>query len=191
MTLTETMTASGLLSLIILGLVFTQMTCMRLDQLTSSKLGASDSSRHSFDMLTTDIRGAKVWRIGNGSDTKFTALSNATQQIGNALQLSFTSDTNSYVRYFFDTNACRLLRKVSGDPTCKIVAQSLTNVTGQSMTFRAENYLGTPQLDLQYKYVIVATMEFCQFQYPFTKVGPGSFYDYYRLQLKVSSHNFN
>jgi hypothetical protein len=191
MTLPETLTASSVFSLVIVGLLFTQMACMRLDQLTQSKLGASESSRRDFDILTADIRSAKIWRIGNGSSTTFTAISNATTQVGNALQLSSTSDTNIYVRYFFDTNTCRLARKTSVDTNAKVIAQSLTNTTGQSMTFRAENYLGNSVSDIQYKYVIVTTLEFCQFQYPLTKVGPGNQYDYYRLQLKASSHNFN
>ena len=31
-------------------------------------------------------------------------------------------------------------------------------------------------------------MEFCQYQYPLTKVGSNCLYDYYRMQFKVSSH---
>jgi len=49
----------------------------------------------------------------------------------------------------------------------------------------AKNYLGTGALnDYQYKYVIDTLMEFYQFQFPKTYVGPGYYYDYYRIDLK-------
>ena len=35
---------------------------------------------------------------------------------------------------------------------------------------------------------LAASMEFCQYQYPLTKVGPGYFYDSYKSEFKLSSH---
>lgn len=191
MTLTETMIASAVFSLVVIGLVYTVIFCMRFDELASSKMGASESARRDFDQLTQDIRSAKVWQIGNLSGSTFKAISNTVQQVGNAIQLSKTSDTNTWIRYYFDTNALQLCRVDSTSGTTKVIAQSLTNASGQSMTFHAEDYLGGNTYDLQYKYVIVTTLEFAQYQYPLTKVGPGYYYDYYRMQFKVCSHNFN
>jgi hypothetical protein len=83
----------------------------------------------------------------------------------------------------------------NGVATIKIVAQSLTNsgtfgngTTNTSMTFEAQKFDGSPAQDLQYKYLIVTTMEFCQYQYPLTRVGPGYYYNYYRIQIKAASH---
>jgi len=45
--------------------------------------------------------------------------------------------------------------------------------------------------DYQYKYVIDALMEFYQYQFPKTYVGPGYYYDYYRIDLKAASHSPN
>ena len=39
--------------------------------------------------------------------------------------------------------------------------------------------------------MIAATMEFSQYQYPLTKVGPGYYYNYYRIQIKAASHSPN
>jgi Tfp pilus assembly protein PilW len=191
MTLTEALLASAVFSLVVIGLVYTQLFCMKFDELASSKMGASESARRDFNLLTQDIRSAKIWRIGNLSGSTFNAISNTLQQVGNAIQLSYTSDTNSWVRYYFDTSACQLCRVTSDALTPKVIAQNLTNASGQGMTFHAETYQGSNTFDLQYKYVIVANLEFAQYQYPLTKVGPGYYYDYYRMQFKVSSHNFN
>jgi Tfp pilus assembly protein PilW len=194
-TLAEMMIAVFIFVFMVLGVIYVWMFGMRYDQLALSKLGASDKSRMSFDLLTGDIRAAKWWKVGTGNDTSFTACGNATNQIGNAIKLSSSADTNStaFIIYYFDTNACQLCRLSNGLPTIKIIAQSLTNsgtlgngTTNTSMTFHAEKYDGTLAQDWQYKYAIVTTMEFCQYQYPLTKVGPGYYYNYYRIQLKAA-----
>jgi len=196
-TLAEMMISVFIFVFMVLGVIYVWMFGMRYDQLALSKLGASDKSRMSFDLLTGDIRAAKWWKVGTGNDTSFTACGNATNQIGNAIKLSSSADTNStaFIIYYFDTNACQLCRLSNGLPTIKIIAQSLTNsgtlgngTTNTSMTFHAEKYDGTLAQDWQYKYAIVTTMEFCQYQYPLTKVGPGYYYNYYRIQLKAASH---
>jgi hypothetical protein len=56
------------------------------------------------------------------------------------------------------------------------------------MYFRAEDYLGKVKTDLSYKYVIRVVMEFCQYQYPLTRVGPGYYYDYYKMEFKITPH---
>ncbi|HYG35468.1 MAG TPA: hypothetical protein VEC99_11820 [Clostridia bacterium] len=183
-TLTEALVATAVFSLAILGLVYIQLIGLKYDQMVASKLGASETSRRGFDLLTMDIRTAKIWSVGNGNHSTYTPCGNDTNQLGNAIQLHQTTDTNSYIRYFFDTAQRRLCRAVSGKPHFTIIAENLTNV----MDFRAEKYDGTLAQDLQYKYVIVTTMEFAQYHYPLTQVGPNHHYNYYRMQFKTASH---
>jgi prepilin-type N-terminal cleavage/methylation domain-containing protein len=191
LTLPEMMITVAVFSLLVIGLVYTSMFCLRLDELANSKVGASDSARRGFDLLSGDIRSAKMWFIGSGSQSNFTACGNATNQLGNALKIHYTGDTNAYVIYFFDTNACSLSRYTNGMATSKMIVNGLTNVSGNSMSFQAQKYDGTILSDLQFKYLIVSTLEFCQYQYPLTRVGPNYFYNYYKMQLKIASHNFN
>lgn len=189
-TVAEMMVAVFIFVFMALGIVYAMLFGMRYDELVNSKVGASDKSRMSFDLLTSDIRSAKWWKIGNGNDTSFTACTNAMNQVGNAVKLSASGDTNSsaYVIYYFDTNHCQLCRLTNGVATIQILAQNLTNSSGSSMQFSAQQFNGTLAQDWQYKYMIAATMEFCQYQYPLTKVGPGYYYDYYRIQIKAASH---
>ena len=56
------------------------------------------------------------------------------------------------------------------------------------MYFQAQNYQGSNQTTLTHKGVIDVVMQFCQFQYPLTKVGPGYYYDYYKTELRVTPH---
>jgi hypothetical protein len=205
-TVAEMMVSVFIFTFMILGIIYTWMFGMRFDQLVCSKLGASDKSRMSFDLLTGDIRSAKWWKVGNctllsadpvTNAATFAYCTNAMNQVGNAIRLSLNGDTNSpaYVVYYFDTNACQLCRWSNGLAQVQIVAQNLTNsgvlgngTTNTSMTFQAQKYDGTLAQDWQYKYMLVTTMEFCQYQYPLTRVGPGNYYNYYRIQLKAASH---
>ena len=205
---TEMMVAVFIFVFLVLGIIYVWMFAMRYDELVCSKLGASEKSRMSFDTLTGDIRASKWWRIGNGTNAaSFVPCGNATSQLGNALKLSADANTNSsaYIIYYFNTNnspinGCTLCRSSNGVATVQIMVQSLTNTgyTPMSMAFHAEQRPSTNLVtaitdddilhDLQFKYVIVTTMEFCQYQYPLTKVGPGYYYNYYCIQLKAASH---
>jgi prepilin-type N-terminal cleavage/methylation domain-containing protein len=184
LTLTEMIVASAVFSLTVVGFVYCQMFGMRQDQLVNSKIGSAELGRLSFNDLANDIRAAKIWQIGNGNLYSFTNIPLGTAQKGNALKLSLTTDTNKYYLYYFDTNACKLYRGHSGSTFGQCVAQNLTN----TMYFRAENYHGDAQTDLTHKGVINVAMQFCQYQYPITKVGPGCYYDYYRMELRLTPH---
>jgi len=182
-TLVELMVTVAVFSLVVIGMVYAHLFALQEDELVNSKLGASDESRLAFNEMTAEIRSSKSWRVGTGSEDGFVPVPNGNDQVGNALQLHLTTDTNDYILYYFDTNAGELCRAVSGVDGSRVVAQYLTN----QMTFRAEDYLGNLKTDLSYKYVIHLVMEH-QYQYPLTKVGPGYYYNYYKLEFKVTPH---
>jgi prepilin-type N-terminal cleavage/methylation domain-containing protein len=204
-TLPEMMVAVSIFVFMTLGIIYTMLFGMRWDELVCSKLGASDKSRLSFDLLTGEIRAAKSWsigNIGNNDKTSFTPCGNATAQLGNALSLTNSAGTTSWVRYWFDTNNCWLCRGTNNGvaTSYQIITQNLTNtgLTGLSMAFHAEKRFNANLVtsittndilqDLEYKYVVATTMEFCQYQYPLTRVGPGYYYNYYCIQIKAASH---
>ncbi len=184
LTLVEMMVAMSLFSMVTLGLVYTHLFALRQDELANSKLGASDSSRRGFNMLSDDVRSAKVWQVGNGGQNSFTPIANGLAQQGTALKVNLTTDTNKYVLYYFDTAAGELHRRKSGVTGSKLIAQSLTN----TMYFRAENHRGDTQTNWTHKGVINVAMQFHQYQFPLTRVGPGYYYDYYKMEFRLTSH---
>jgi hypothetical protein len=179
---------------VITALIYAHMFGLRQDQLVESKLGASDQSRKSFDLLARDIRSSKLWYVGNGNAAGFVAISSNAPQRGNAINLNLTVNTNIFVRYFFDTNTpgnfklCRMHSPNSS--TITIVASNLIG----NLTFTAERYDGSifatnvVETDLTHKGVIHTTLEFCQYQYPKTLIGSNYLYDRYKLELKYSAH---
>ena len=185
MSLAETMIATMVFSLAICGLIYAQIFAMRMDGLTNSKLGASDEARRGFMQMTDEIRAARMWIMGNGSSSSFTRINNGTLQRGTALQIYPTTEPTVYTRYYFDTANKRLCRSTNGSTSYEIIADHLT---GTNLYFQAENYAGEVKSDLSYKYVIAVKMEFAQFQYPMTKVGGGNYYDYYKMEFRVTPH---
>jgi Tfp pilus assembly protein PilW len=192
-TIAEMMVAMGLFSLVVIATVYAFMFGMRYDELVGSKLGASDNSRKSFDQLVRDIRTAKSYLIGVGSASSFASVStnNAIQQ-GNALQLCLNDDlrysTNpAYIVYYFDTsdaNNYKLCRRHSGVTGSTVISSNLIN----TLNFTAENYQGITQSNLTYKNVIHTTLQFCQYQYPLTKVGAGYLYNFYKIEFRATPH---
>jgi prepilin-type N-terminal cleavage/methylation domain-containing protein len=198
-TLVEIMVAMSIFSLVSIGMLYTHLFCLRQDSLINSKLGASDQSRRGFDLLTRDIRSAKVWEIGNvnSSGGGFTGVDLGTSQKGNAVWLSYTAtnDHNVGMIYYFNTSSMatdggKLYRYNLNTGVQTLIAQDLTNTMRftNSMCFQAQNYRGEPQTDRTHKGVVNVLLEFAQYQYPLTKVGPGYFYDYYKMEFKLTSH---
>jgi hypothetical protein len=189
LTLVETMIAMTVFSLAMIGAIYSHLYGLKQDELVQSKLGASDESRHGWSLLCGDIRQAKGWVVGNGSGNSFTPIPNNTLMKGNAIRLypttttNFVINTNIYVVYYFNTNTSRLLRRTD-NVNSSVIASDLTN----NMYFQAEDYRGTPLSVQTYRATIHTFMEFAQYQYPLTKVGSGSFYDYYKMEFRVTSH---
>jgi hypothetical protein len=133
-----------------------------------------------------------VWEVGtvNASGGGFT-LCPINNQKGNALWLSYTATTNysTGLIYYFNTNNMatdggKLYRYNLTTTKQALIAQDLTN----HMYFQVQDYRGNAQTNRTHKSVVQVWMEFAQYQYPLTKVGPGYFYDYYKMEFKITSH---
>jgi prepilin-type N-terminal cleavage/methylation domain-containing protein len=183
-TLSEMMVALGLFIMAVTGLVYSQLFGLRQDELVNSKSGACELARLSFNDMMRDIRGSKIWQIGNGNLTNFSSIPMNSAQQGASIKLSLTIDTNQYIVYFFDTNQCALYRQHTGDAHPKVLAKYLTN----TMYFQAQTYSGAVQTTLSHKGVIDVLMQFCQYQYPITRIGPNYYYNYYKMELRATPH---
>jgi Tfp pilus assembly protein PilW len=187
LTLVETMVTMSIFSMVVLALVYTHIFGLRQDQLVESKLGASDQSRKSIGMIARDIRCAKITAIGNYAGGAFTPIANGTPQQGNAVQINLTAAATVNIIYYFDTTTAdnwKLCRFRTGDATPSVIASNLQN----SCTFAAENQRGDTQTDVLNRRVIHYTLDFRQYQYPQTTVGPSCLYDRYTMDMRVTPH---
>jgi Tfp pilus assembly protein PilW len=155
---------------------------IRMTQFVNPKLGSSDEARRAVSLLTDEIRAARNVKIGSGSLSSFAEVAAFSPQEGSALQLYPTVDTNYFVRYFWDSADKKLKRTTNGTSTTLVIANSVSN----NIVFRAEDHKGVLMSNNFNNRVIAMELNFYQIQYPITSVGPGHYYDFYRLRAKFT-----
>ena len=144
---------------------------------------ASDDARETISKLINDVRSANIIRIGNGSLNTFTQVGINSSQVGSAIQIYPSTDTNSFVRYYWDGSINQLKRTDSTAPGAfSVMAQNVTN----QFVFTAEDFMGNVLTNNLNNRVIGLTLQFNQIQYPVMVVGPGNLYDFYQLRTKIT-----
>lgn len=181
-TLPEMMVTMSIFGLTLMAMLSSHLFGLRQDQLVRSKLGASDEARASLNRLVQEIQSAKVIFVGEGSAEDFRAIADGTAQVGNALHIQSGTNASAFVRYFFDRERRELLRVENGIEGSRVMAAHLS----ADSFFRSENHLGMVRSNYVHNPVIACHLEFEQFQYPLTRVGPGYYYDSYQMNFRVT-----
>ena len=181
-TIAELMVTMTIVLLVMAGLLSAHFFGLRLFELTKAKLGASDEARAAISTLIQEIRSAKLLRIGDGSLATFTEVGVDSLQKGSAIQVYPTSNTNNYVRYFWDASDKKLKRTTNGATYVSVVANSISN----QLVFTSEDYTGMILTNNENNRVIGLTLQFYQLQYPAVSIGPGNYYDFYQLSTKIT-----
>ena len=145
-------------------------------------MGASGEARAAISKLISEVRSAKLLRIGDGSLTNFQEVPVDTLQSGSAIQIYPTTETNNFVRYYWDSVQRKLKRTTNGATFVSVVANSISN----QLVFTAEDYRGTVLTNNENNRVIGLTLQFYQLEYPTVSIGPGSLYDFYQLRTKIT-----
>src|SRR5438046_7032582 len=101
-TLVEVMVAMSIMLMALVGVLAVQFFGMKLFELTKSKLGASDEARKAIDLLCTEIRSAKIIKIGNGGlgPTNFAECADTTPQQRRPIQLYPHTNAKPFDRYY-------------------------------------------------------------------------------------------
>lgn len=181
-TIVELMVSMSILTMVLAGVLTAHIFGMRLFQITQAKLGANQEARGALNKLMQEIRTGKLVKIGAGSLSTFTEVGVNSSQVGSAVQIYPTTDTNSFIRYFWDSTDKRLKRTTNGATSVSIVANSITNQT----IFSAEDFQGNVLTNNQNNRVIGMMLQFYQIQYPIVLIGPGQYYEYYQMATKIT-----
>ncbi len=215
-TLPELMVTMGVFTLVVMGLVSLNMFGLRQDELMNSKLGASDQARVNFNLFLDEIRSGKNVEIGFGTPTNFIPITNGPQMGDTLHIIPSTNPGCSIYYYYrtnCPTNGAWLVRvaylvsNVAGvnltNISTSVVAQYVTNMPNRYLTnlystnalcFQALTLTGTnwtlltndPTVADNHNYIVSTLLQFYQFQYPLTKVGSNTLYDYYQIQLQAT-----
>jgi hypothetical protein len=181
-TFAEIMTAMGLFSLVVIGVVYSQLFGMRMFNVTSTRLSASASARKVLDQVRDDVRSGKILTVGSGDSAHFTNIAFNGLRQGNALQINPTTDTNVYIRYFLDTASQTSTRSTSGTGAVQVLASHLTN----QIAFVAEDCAGHTLTNSQNNRVIKMMLDFYQWEFPVARAGAGAFYESYHVQTRLT-----
>jgi Tfp pilus assembly protein PilW len=203
-TLIELMMVMVLMIFVLTAIILANLLGLKENQYMASKAGASNTSRMAINQMMSDIRTAKGFTIGT-IGTNFTTGTNFAAYVpntttssnqGTALALfpilvstNESINYSDYILYVFDLSQTNnsngiLWRYTSTNQTATIVASNLIN----SLYFITENYAGATNWSITYKNVIHTTLQFCEFQYPLTKVGSNYLFNYYRLDCRATPH---
>jgi len=176
------MTATGLFSLVVIGVVYSQLFGMRMFNVTSTRVSASDNARKVLNGVRDDVRSGKILYVGNGGSAGFTNIALNGLRQGNALQIYPTTATNVFIRYYLDPASQSLKRTASGTGQVQVLAPYLTN----QIAFIAEDFAGHTLTNDQNNRVIRMVLDFHQWEFPVAQVGVGAFYESYRLQTRIT-----
>ncbi len=182
-TLTELLVTMAIFGMVVVGLLSLHIFGMKLNAMVDVKLQATEDSRRALGRLVSDIHSAGIVRVGTGDASKFTEAAFNTAQQGNAIQVyPVKTNTTKFVRYYLDSNDNQLMRLDSAATTPTFVSGWVTN----SIVFSSEDFSGNVLSNNLNNRVIGIDMEFYKLDNPMVSFGHGSYYDYYRLQTKVT-----
>jgi prepilin-type N-terminal cleavage/methylation domain-containing protein len=144
-TLVEMMIASGLFSLVVLGILACHLTGLRMQQLIQPKLLNAQYERQTLGRLIEEVRCANSLQVGNGSLSSFTAAGLTNVQTGNALRIYPSTNTAQYIYYFHDLATATVQRVPFQSTNTTIIASAVTNHTIFTMQDFAGNALTNSQ----------------------------------------------
>ncbi len=179
-TLTEVLTSMTLFGLVVICVISSHLMGLKMFNISATKLSASNGARSALNRLRDDIRLGKLLDVGVRTGTNFDSLKTTGVQRGNALKICATTDTNKFILYYLDESKGKLMRSVSNQT--QVISTYITN----KIIFSAEDYLGNVLTNDLNCHVIKMVLEFYQWEFPTASAGSGGYYDYYRLQTRIS-----
>ncbi|HKQ38642.1 MAG TPA: hypothetical protein VJ063_11230 [Verrucomicrobiae bacterium] len=181
-TFTELLVVSALAAIVGTMLLSALFFANRMWQITQAKIHSADKTRQVIRLVSSSVHSARILRVGNGSFSSFSEAPLDTPQQGNALQIHLTTDTNSFVRYYLDTGDKKLKYMTNGSTVPTAVAKEIIN----SVVFRMEDFQGNVITSKQNNCVIGLTLDFAEIEGPGVRVGPGQYYQSFRVTTKMA-----
>lgn len=180
--LTELLVVSALALLVGGMLLAALFFANRMWQITQTKIHSADKTRQVIRLLTTHVHSGRIVRVGTGSFGSFAEAPLDTPQVGNALQIHSTTDTNSFVRYYRDGSDSKLKYITNGALAPVVIAKAIKNGT----VFRMEDAAGNVLTSKQNNSVIGLTLDFSTIEGTDMPVGPTKYYQSFRIETKIA-----
>lgn len=138
-TLSQVLVAMGIFTLVVTGIVVSQIGGMKLLNQVETGLRTIEDTQKALNRIVPEVQAAKYVLVGTGTSNTFTTVASGALQQGNAIHLITSTNTNSYIRYYLDSKDKFLKRTTNGTTLLNVVTNAATNTT----IFFAESYNGT------------------------------------------------
>jgi len=181
-TLTELLVTVALSAIVGTMLLSALFFANRMWQITQAKIHSADKTRQVIRLVSGHVHSARILRVGTGTFSSFAEAPLDAPQQGNALQIYSTFDTNSYIRYFVDSGDKKLKFMTNGSVMPVSVAKEVIN----GVVFRMEDFQGNVLTSKQNNCVIGLTLDFAEIEGIGAKVGPGQYYQSFRVTTKMA-----
>ena len=129
----ETQITLAILVVVIGGMTVTYLFGMRLFEMVRPKLDATDQARALVGKLNYEVKSASQIKVGSGSLSSFTEAALNSSQSGNAIQIYPDTDTNYFVRYFWNATDQTVKRLVSQNKTNNTLSTIATRYLSPSI----------------------------------------------------------
>jgi hypothetical protein len=180
--LAELLVVSALALLVGAMLLAALFFANRMWQITQSKIQSADKTRQVIRLVSSHVHSGRILRVGSGNFSSFTEAAMDSPQQGNALQIHSTSDTNIFVRYYLDGTDKKLKYMTSSSATPVVVAKQVLD----GVVFKMEDFNGNVLTSKQNNCVIGVTLDFSEIEGPGVPVGPGKYYQSFRITTKIA-----
>ena len=173
-------------SLIVIGcMAASDLFGLRIMEKVNDKGSASAEARANILTLMNEVCSSKNALVGTGGLSFFTETGMDAPQKGAALQIYLTSDTNAFIRYYWDSTAKTLNRMTNGSATVSI-SSGITNYD----LFSFEDWAGNVLSNTQNNCVVGLNLQYSQVQNANLQVGAGQFYTSYQVRSKIARRNY-
>ncbi len=186
-TLTETMVASTTMVMVLGAVITINLWGLAMTQRSAVWLVSNDDTRKTMGMLHEDIRTAYTIYVGTGNLGGFTNAGLNSLQAGNALMLYASTNTNSWVLYYFDSPSSTLYRtNWNGSSAGDFRVVEANPITNDNYIFTLQDYLGNV-LNNSTPYPVVGVyLSFTKLQNPQVVIAPGNPVDFYQINSRIA-----
>ena len=186
-TLAELLISTATLVLVFGAIISVNLWGLSMNQRSEIWLLTGDDTRHSMGMLHEDVRTASTIYVGTGSLAGFTNAGLSSIQAGNAMKLYASTNTNSWVLYYYDTTSNMLCRtNWDGTAVGDFRVATANPITNDNYIFTMQDYLGNILSNATPYPVIAIYLSFTKLQNPQIVIEPGSPVDFYQINTRIA-----
>lgn len=174
------MVATSIFLIVVGGVLASHLFGMRMLAPTAARQKASDESRKLLNVMANEIRSARTVKLGTGTASSFTENPSNFKQVGNAVQLWPTTNTNIFIRYFRDSG--RTLRRTTNNSTTSTaIATGIASYYPFSYEDFSGNMLFTPQVNA----IVAVQLQYAEIGADGQPVGSGRYFNYYSWKTRI------